>query len=125
MKHFWELRGTWVPNIETSPNQFGQTLNSKQNIIFPGSDSPILNHPVFPAALVGRDAVGPLEPLGALEPGNIWGASGNQPNVEIWVFRLNGCNLELDTLPETNITHGKSTILMVFASKDGDFHGLC
>ena len=27
------------------------------------------------------------------------------------------------TLPKTNIAHGKSTILMVFTRKHGDFHG--
>ena len=30
-----------------------------------------------------------------------------------------------NTLPETNMAHEKSTILMVFTRKDGDFHGLC
>ena len=52
-------------------------------MIFPASDSPGPKPPSVPAALVGRDAVGPLEPLGALEPGTNWGAGLNQPNVEI------------------------------------------
>ena len=29
--------------------------------------------------------------------------------------------ITVTTLPETNIAHGKSTILMVFTGKDGDF----
>ena len=45
--------------------------------------------------------------------------------ISLKVFRFNYGNFGypaiFSTLPETNIAHGKSTILMVFTRKDGDF----